>query len=259
LPRASLIFGPFQGFSLSASYGEGVRSIDPTYITQNVKTPFASIQSYEGGAQYTHQTDTVALSARSVFFVTNVDKDLIFSETEGRNVLGVGTRRTGWAGNARATGRFFDQSANLTLVRSQYNDTHLLVAYVPGVVFRSDSALFHDLPWALWGKRARGTLGVGVSYVGPRALPFGERSNAIFTLDSTAALSFANIEIGLTVTNLLGTQYRLGEYNYAADFRSSRATPGAGVSQPSLVPERLFTAGAPRAIYGSFAINFGGS
>lgn len=258
LPRASVIFGPFSGFTLSASYGEGVRSVDPTYITQDVKTPFASIKSYEGGAAYAHQGDFAAVQARSVFFLTNVDKDLIFNETEGRNVLGVGTRRTGWAGNVRATGRFFDQSANLTLVRSEYNDTHLLVAYVPGVVLRSDTAFFQDLPWALWGKRARGVVGVGMTYVGPRALPFGERSNSIFTLDSSATLTFANIEIGLTVTNLFGTQYRLGEYNYAADFRSSRATPGAGVSQPTLVPERLFTAGAPRAIYGSFAINFGG-
>ena len=89
-------------------------------------------------------------------------------------------------------------------------------------------------------------------------MPFGERSSSIFTLDSNATLSFANFELGLTITNLLGTQYRLGEYNYASDFRSSRAVPGAGVSQPTLVPERLFTAGAPRAIYGSFAIDFGG-
>ena len=258
LPRASVLFGPFAGFTLTASYGEGVRSIDPNYITQDVKTPFASIKSYEGGVMYAHQGDRLALSARSIFFLTHVDKDLIFSETAGRNVLGVGTTRTGWAGNVRATGRFFDESLNLTLVRSEFNDTHLLVAYVPGVVVRSDTALFKDLPWAPLGHQARAALGVGATYVGPRALPFGERSDAVFTLDSSATLAFSHYEFGLTVTNLLGTQYRLGEYNFASDFRSSRAQPGGGSAQPTLVPERTFTAGAPRAIYGSFAINFGG-
>jgi len=258
LPRASLLFGPFVGFTLTASYGQGVRSVDPNYITQDVKTPFASIQSYEGGVIYAHQSDRLALSARSIFFLTYVDKDLIFSETAGRNVLGVGTTRTGWAGNVRATGKFFDQSASLTLVKSEFNDTHLAVAYVPGVVLRSDTALFQELPWELLGYRARGALGLGATYVGPRPLPFSESSDPVFTLDASATLNFSHYELGLTVTNLIGTQYRLGEYNYASDFRSARAQPGGASSQPTLVPERTFTAGAPRAIYGSFAINFGG-
>ncbi|MEI9938245.1 MAG: TonB family protein [Pseudomonadota bacterium] len=258
MPRASVLFGPFGGFTLTASYGMGVRSVDPSYVTQDVKTPFASIKSYEGGVLYAHQSDRLALSARSIFFLTYVDKDLIFSETEGRNVLGVGTTRTGWAGNVRATGRFFDESASLTLVKSEFNDTHLLVAYVPGVVLRSDTALFEELPWALFGQKARAALGLGASYVGPRPLPFGERSDPVFTLDASATLNFSHYELGLTVTNLIGTQYRLGEYNFASDFRSARAQPGGASSQPTLVPERTFTAGAPRAIYGSFAINFGG-
>jgi len=259
LPRASLLFGPFAGFMLTASYGQGVRSVDPNYITQDVKTPFARIDSYEGGVVYAHQADQLALSARSIFFVTRVDKDLIFSETEGRNVLGAGTTRSGWAGNARVTGSFFDESASLTLVKSEYNDTHLLVAYVPSFVFRSDTALFRQLPWELLGQRARAALGLGASYIGPRALPYGESSDPVFTLDASATLNFSHFEFGLTVSNLLDSQYRLGEYNYASDFRSARSQPGGASSQPTLVPERTFTAGAPRAIYGSFAINFGGA
>src|SRR5262249_38880291 len=55
LPRATIAFGPLQGFTLSASYGHGVRSIDPGYITQDVKTPFAGVAAYEGGAAYAGQ------------------------------------------------------------------------------------------------------------------------------------------------------------------------------------------------------------
>jgi hypothetical protein len=51
-------------------------------------------------------------------------------------------------------------------------------------------------------------------------------------------------------TNLLDNRYRLGEFNYASDFHSQ--------PQPTLVSERHFTAGAPRGVFGTLAINFGG-
>ena len=251
LPRGSLILGPFKHVSFNASYGQGVRSIDPSYITQDVKTPFASIKAYEGGVAYAGAVHDVTLVARSIFFQTHVDRDLIFSETAGRNVLGVGTTRTGWVGALRLTGAFFDESANVTLVRSAYDDTHLLVAYVPNAVFRSDTALFADLPWTIDGKKPRAALGVGITYVGPRALPFGERSQDIFTTDAQATLGWSHYEIALIATNLFDRKYRLGEYNYASDSHSE--------PQPTLAPERHFTAGAPRGIFASFAVNFGGS
>jgi hypothetical protein len=135
----------------------------------------------------------------------------------------------------------------------------LLVAYVPSFVLRSDTALFEDLPLPMLGSKPRAALAVGASYVGPRALPFGEQSAAVFTVDSSATLSVSHFEFGLTVSNLFGSQYRLGEYNFASDFHSASAVSGTTRAQPTLVPERTFTAGAPRSIFGSFAINFGGA
>jgi hypothetical protein len=250
LPRASLIAGPFRGVSFSASYGRGVRSVDPIYITQDVQAPFANIVAYEAGVAYTGAVKNTLLVARSVFFQTVVDKDLIFDQTAGRNVIGVGTTRSGWLGALRWTGSFFDESANLTLVRATYNDNGEAVAYVPGLVLRSDSALFRALPWTLRGRSIRGTIGAGITYVGPRPLPYGQVSGHIFTVDASASLSWANCQLRLTSTNLLDTQYRLGEYNYASDFHSQ--------PQPTLVPERTFTAGAPRGLFATFAITFGG-
>jgi TonB family protein len=250
LPRASVIFGPFNHFSLSASYGQGVRSIDPSYITQDIKTPFASIAAYEGGVAYAGPVGDAELVARSVFFQTHVDRDLLFDQTAGRNVLGVGTTRTGWVGAVRFTNGFVDQAANITLVRSAYDDTHLLVAYVPNVVLRSDTAFFHELPFGFAGERFHGSVSAGVSYVGPRPLPYGQRSENLFTIDASATLSFSHYELGLTLTNLLDARYRLGEYNYPSDWHTE--------PQPTLVPMRQFTAGAPRAIYATFGINFGG-
>jgi TonB family protein len=251
LPRASLIAGPFRHLSLSASYGKGIRSIDPNYITQDVQAAFANITAYEGGVAYAGNVRNATVVLRSVVFRTLVDRDLIFDQTVGRNVLGVGTTRTGWLGALRLTGSFFDESANLTLVRATYNDNGSAVAYVPGVVLRSDSVLFRTLPWTVLGKPIRTTLGAGITYVGRRPLPYGEVSGTIFTIDASASAAWANYQLRLSATNLLDTQYRLGEYNYASDFHSQ--------PQPTLVPDRTFTAGPPRALFLTLGFNFGGA
>lgn len=251
LPKGALLVGPFAHVTLSAGYGRGVRSIDPIYITQDVKTPFAAIEAYELGGTYAGPIGAVDVVARSVFFQTHVDRDYIFDQTVGRNVIGVGTSRTGWVGALRATGSWFDESANLTLVKSTYDDTHLLVAYVPDVVLRSDTAVWTDLPWKVRGDSLRGALSAGLTYVGQRALPLGARSNAIFTIDANATLAWSHFEVGLIVTNILDNKYRLGEYNFESTFQQ-------GVP-PTLVPSRLFTAGAPRGVFGTLTINFGGA
>ena len=250
LPRASLLAGPFRGLTLSLSWGKGVRSVDPSYVITDVSAPFARITAYEAGAAFTGHLLNSTFIARSVIFRTVVDKDLIFDQTEGRNVIGVGTTRTGWLGALRWTGPFFDESANLTLVRATYNDNGTAVPYVPDVVVRSDTALFHDLPRVILGHTARLSLGAGITYVGRRALPYGEVSGEIFTIDAAATLTWSAYQVRLAATNLLDTQYRLGEYNYASDFHSQ--------PQPTLVPDRTFTAGAPRAVLATFAITLGG-
>ncbi|HEX4515560.1 MAG TPA: hypothetical protein VH054_18565, partial [Polyangiaceae bacterium] len=181
---------------------------------------------------------------------THVDKDLIFNETAGRNVIGAGTTRTGWVGATRVTGKHFDEAASVTFVRSTYDDTHLLVAYVPDVVVRSDTAVYGDLPIKIYGTKIKGSLGLGVTYVGPRALPFGQRSDDLFTLDATASAAWRNIELGVTGTNITNNQYRLGEFNFASDFHSQ--------AQPTLVPERMFTAGPPLGIFANVTLRFGG-
>jgi outer membrane receptor protein involved in Fe transport len=147
-----------------------------------------------------------------------------------------------------------DESANLTLVRSKYNTDGVAVAYVPGAVLRSDTAVFRELPLAAAGEKFRGTIGLGLSYVGPRPLPYGQKSQSIFTTDASATLTWTHYELGLTVVNLFDARYRLGEYNYPSSWPDQSAA-----SQPTLVPMRQFTAGAPRAFYVTFGINFGGT
>jgi iron complex outermembrane recepter protein len=250
MPRATLTFGPFQGFTYALSYGTGVRSMDAAYVSQDVATPFASIEAGDAGVSYAKELGPLSVAARSVFFHTHVDRDLVFSETEGRSVVGGGTSRTGWNGLLRLQGSFFDQNANVSLVKSRFDDTGLLVPYAPDLVVRSDTALFSDLPLAFRGAATRGTLSLGAGYVGHRALPFGQRSDTIFTLDVGASLAWQALELELEVTNLLDTRYRAAELNYVSDFRSQPL--------PTLVPARHFAAGAPREVFLSLSLTLGG-
>lgn len=253
LPRVSLVLGPLLGISASVSYGQGVRSIDPIYITQDAKTPFASAESVDAGLSFARDLGPLALTVRTAFFQTRVDRDLLFSQTAGRNVLSNGTTRIGSASAARVTGSFFDVAANLTYVRATFDDTGLLIPYVPDWVFRFDGSVFGELPFdklRIRGKAFRGTLAAGATYVSPRPLPYGERSNPIAVFDLHATLGFWLFDVGLVATNLFDAQYRLGEYNYASDFRSQQL--------PTLVPMRHFSAGAPRQVFFTLAVNLGG-
>jgi TonB family protein len=240
LPRASLVLGPFAGLSPSVSYGQGVRSIDPSYISQDRKAPFAQIKSYEAGVAYKGSPGELDTTLRLAGFRTHVDQDLVFSETVGRNVLAGGSTRLGASLSGRVTGTWFDQNASVTVVRSTFDDTGLLIPYVPDIVVRSDSVVFGDLPWRLDDKPLRALGGLGVTLVGPRALPYGQRSDTIFTIDGSISLSWDRYTLGVKASNLLDTKYRLGEYNYASDFHSQ--------TEPTLTIARQFTAGAPRTV-----------
>jgi hypothetical protein len=150
----------------------------------------------------------------------------------------------------RSTGNVFDLAASATLVRATFEDTSLAIPYSPSVVLRADGVLFGDLPFRIDDHRLQGSAGVGVSYVGERPLPFGQQSNTIFTTDLAANVKYRAVQLGIVCTNLFDRRYRVAEFNYASDFRSE--------SYPTLVAARHFTAGEPRAIYGTLTITFGG-
>jgi TonB family protein len=251
MPRATVVVGPIQHFEFTASAGNGVRTVDPSYVSQGLLTPFVSAQSRDVGVSYTGTLgETTGLTAKSVFFQTHVDQDLIFNPTAGRNTLAGGSTRTGWSGSVRALGNFFDVAANATLVKAVFDDTGLLVPYIPDLVLRGDVVFFHDLPWKLAHQPIRAVAGYGVSYVGRRPLPYSELSDLYFLSDASLGVGWNVFDVRLSGQNLFDAKYRLGEYNYASDFHSA--------PEPTLVPQRHFTAGAPRTVFLSVSATLGG-
>jgi TonB family protein len=251
MPRASVVVGPFDHFEVTASAGSGVRSVDPSYVAQGLVTPFVNVQAQDLGVAYDAPIGPVSFAARSVFFRTHSDEDLLFNPSEGRSTLATGSTRTGWSGSARAVGSFFDASANATLVKATFDDTHLLVPYVPDLVVRGDVALFRELPWRVGHEPIRATLGYGVSYVGERPLPYSQLSDVIFVSDASVGVGWGPWKVRLEAQNLFDSRYKLGEYNYASDFHSQ--------PEPTLAPERAFTAGAPRIVLLSISATLGGA
>jgi hypothetical protein len=251
MPRGTVVVGPFAHLEFSASVGNGVRSVDPSYVAQGLLTPFVSVQSRDVGAAYANTLGATGISAKTVVFQTHSDQDLLFDPSQGRSTLATGSTRTGWSGSVRALGTFLDVSANATLVHATFDDTGLLVPYVPDLVLRADAALFDDLPWQIDHKPVRATIGYGVSYVGRRPLPYGELSDEIFVSDASVGLGWSIWKVRLAAQNLFNAKYKLGEYNYASDFHSQ--------SEPTLAPERAFTAGAPQTIMLSLSATLGGA
>ncbi len=249
LPRASLLLGPFEGFSLVGSYGRGVRSLAIDEVNAGV-TSLAAIDSYEGGVSYARTTDAGELTARSVFYGTRVNRDVVFSPTAGRTVETGATTRTGWVGSARLTGSFYDVAANVSAVRGVVDATGEAIPYVPHLMARGDGALFADLPWRLDGRPVRGSIGPAVSYVGVRSLPFAETSDGYVLVDAAAKLRWSVFELGLSATNLFDVRYRLSEFTFVSDFHTQ--------AQPTLAPARAFTAGPPRMIFLSLGATLGG-
>jgi iron complex outermembrane receptor protein len=258
MPRGTVVAGPFDHVELSASAGNGVRSVDPSYVSQGIGTPFITVESQDLGAAYTGEVATTELSVKSEFFRTHVGQDLIFDPTEGRNTLSNGSTRTGWSGAARALGSFFDVAANATVVKAVFDTTGqcspycgLLVPYVPDLVLRGDAALFTDLPWPLAHQPVRAVLGYGVSYVGRRPLPYGDVSDVIFLSDASLGFAWTIWNLRLSGQNVFDSKYKLGEYNYASNFQKY-------LPEPTLAPERSFTAGAPRTVMLTLSATLGG-
>ena len=55
---------------------------------------------------------------------------------------------------------------------------------------------------------ARATVGYGVSYVGPRPLPYGQISDVIFVSDASVRLHWSLFELGFIGTNIFGSRVR---------------------------------------------------
>jgi iron complex outermembrane recepter protein len=89
------------------------------------------------------------------------------------------------------------------------------------------------------GERLQLTAAGGLGWVGPRPLPLGAESEAIWQLDLAVSARLRFLELGLSLENLFDRRNHAAEFNYASHF----AGEDSARSQRSV---RHFAAGAPR-------------
>jgi TonB family protein len=248
------------GVSLLSSYGVGTRSSDAQALSDGEFAPFARVQALDLGVIVRRDAPAVAkFEARAVGFFTHVDRDLLFEETLGRNVLVGGSTRLG----GLVAGRFthplgVDAAANVTYAEAfvqpagagvfEVGSTRL--PYIPRWVVRFDASL--RLPLQLGAQHFQWTAALGTTYVGPRPLPLNKQGDQVLTTDIALKLRYRSIEVGFDVTNLFDARYHEAELHYASNF----VGPEAPASQ---LAEEHFAAGAPRSLMASLAVHFGAS
>ncbi|MFO0559208.1 MAG: TonB-dependent receptor plug domain-containing protein [Polyangiales bacterium] len=248
-PRATVIFGPFSGVSFALAYGSGSRSADATYLGDGEVAPFAPIQSGEAGVTFNRDRGGWNLSARALGFLTHVDRDLIFDEAQGRNALAKGTTRYGGLAAMRATNSWLDLAMHVTYARATFDETGLLVPYVPALVARLDASVLFPLPIKIRDRHLTISAGTGWSLVSQRPLPLSEKSEPILTGDAQVSLRWQHVELGFFCTNILDARYSWAQYNYVSDFRSQEF--------PTRIATRHFTAAPPRNVGLMLTIHIG--
>lgn len=212
---------------LLASYGHATRSTEAMALSDNETAPFALARQADLGASWSAgQPGGVLYTAlRAGGAYSRIDRDMLFSETEGRNVeIGASTRRVLTAsGRAQVLG-WLDTLLNVGWAVATLDETGERLPYVPEWVVRLDSAAT-GRPGRIHGTPLKATGGGGLTWVPPRPLPYGTQGTTFLKLDASAEIALRPLSLSLEVRNLLNRENAATELVYAAQFEGPDAAP----------------------------------
>ncbi len=246
--KATADYGILPALHAVASYGDGFRSPQARSLQEGESAPFTTVQSFELGLRLL----TERVRATASVFRTLLSDDLAFNQVTARNERTPPTRRTGVSAEiSAAPRRWFNVSASLTYTRAEFTNTDGgytagdLLPYAPQVVGRTDLALTPTLG-RLLNRPLTAHIGIGQTAIARRPLPFGEMGHNAFLVDALVSARLKEVELSVSVFNLLNAAWYDGEYTFASNFERG--------SLPSLVPQRHVTVGAPRTVIGSLSL-----
>ena len=255
-PRAAAEFMLAKGFSWTTNYGAGSRSSDAQALSNGESAPFARAHAFETGLAF-ERAGRVDMSARAIAYYTRVDRDLVFDQSRGRNVLVGTSNRFGVAISGRVTSRAgIDTQGSLTYAEAYLPDAGApfyeitngkRMPYVPRWVARLDTSVRREIP--IRGLRIGVTGALGTTYVAPRPLPLEQFGHDIFTIDAAARMRIRFVELGIEITNAFDRRNRAAEFNYPSNFTLPDA-PASQLAHPH------FAAAPPRQIWGTLRFHF---
>jgi iron complex outermembrane recepter protein len=240
--KLSLDYRPWPWLAALASYGDGFRSPQARSLGEGEETPFTTVRSIEAGVRL---QDGYGVSGSLSLFRTLLDEDLAFDAGTARIERVPGTQRSGVAAELTALpAPWFSSAVSFTATRAELvgsDSRHAegdLLPFVPMYVVRSDTSATRRLG-SISTHEVEGRLGLSLTCLANRPLPFGERGHDVFLADLTFAVKIAPIELTLDVFNALDASWFDGEFAYASDF---------GERSASLIPLRHVSVGAPRTL-----------
>ncbi len=256
-PRATLEFEPVSWLQALASYGEGFRSPQALQLEEGENAPFTKVRALEAGLRL-KPGEGLSISAAGYF--TELSNDLAFDPRQGRLERIGPTRRVGAAAHVLAKpARWLIASVSATYVNATltappaataenptppYQPGQLL-PYVPPWVVRADAAVTPEV--TVKEQHFDTRVGLGLTYLSPRPLPYGQFAAPVFLVDAAASARWRFFEVGVEIFNLFNQRYAASEYSFVSDWGNREA--------PSLVPARHFAAGAPFSVLGHVAVH----
>jgi iron complex outermembrane recepter protein len=255
-PRASAEVLLSKGLSWTTSYGAGSRSSDAQALSNGESAPFARAHALETGLSF-ERPGSVDISARAIAYYTRVDRDLVFDQNRGRNVVIGTSNRFGVAISGRITSRSgIDTQGSLTYAEAYlpnpdapfYDLTNgKRMPYIPRWVARLDTSLRREVQ--LRGIRLGLTGALGTTYVAARPLPLEQFGHDISSIDAAFRVRVKFVEVGVEVTNALDRRNRAAEFNFPSNFTLPDA-PASQLAHPH------FAAAPPRQIQGTLRFHF---
>lgn len=258
-PRSSLSVEATDWLTLLAAYGEGFRSPQARLLEDGERAPFTKVRSADVGFR-AHWDDRLVVTVAGYW--TRLSDDVAFDPEEGALDRIAATRRLGAVAHVQARPvPWLVAAGSVTYVDAELLEPPPATAeepnppfeegqnlpYVPPVVIRLDLGADGTLG-ELGGREVDGRVGVGFSYLSPRPLPYGFSADPVALLDASAAVSWGPVEIGVSVFNLIGSEYAAFELFYVSDWT------GGGVR--SRVPARHRMAGAPRTVMTTLGLSW---
>lgn len=221
---------------LYANYGDGFRSPQARQLADGETAPFVEVR----GAELGLSLDWARVVTKLAAFGSSVANDVFFDHAVGSTVSLGPSLRGGVS--VVVTAKPLEGwlvSGSVTAATARVTTSGALLPYFAPLVGRLDTSYVRSVE--LFSERFTGRLGLGVTAIGARPLPFGDFSRPVALVDARVSVRWRGVELVFDVQNLVDSRWRDGEFTFVSSWEPARGA--------SLLPARHFTAGSPRMAF----------